>query len=110
MRNVYVFNLPVADNMGREIPAIHHALKGALCRAFGGFTMTPNLEGGWIDPASGDLYLERVNSYRVGTDSEPDAFIAICSHYARLADQLAAYFEVNGAPRVVELKEESTYA
>jgi len=55
--------LPLYDNDGVDLQAVHRSLKTRLCAEFGGYTATPSM-GGWIDN-TGKLYEEPGIAYDV---------------------------------------------
>jgi len=59
--------LPVADNDGRDLTAVHETFARRLCVSFGGFT-ADKVSGGWIGPGN---RLYRDNSIRYTVAMEP---------------------------------------
>ena len=100
---VFTLFFPLFDNAGADLSALHLDLKKTLCRVAGGFTMTPNLEGGWMDPESGAVYFEPVCSYRVAFEGSAAPLLTLADQFGALAAQLAVYVEVDGIPQVRRL-------
>lgn len=58
--------LPVFDNEGVDLGAVHSDLKRHVCEAFGGFTATPSM-GGWLSP-TGKLHEEPGIAYDIACE------------------------------------------
>ncbi len=98
---VFTLNFPKHDNQGASLDALALELRKALCKVAGGFTMAPDQVGGWIDPDTGTLYLEPVDSYRVAFHGEHTRLVALALEYGRRADQKAVYVEIDGEPLIL---------
>jgi hypothetical protein len=101
----FVLNFPAFDNDGQSIERVHDYLRRMFCLCSGGFTMTPNLMGGWYDSESDQVFLESVHSYRVGFKGEDIGLRAIAEQAAEMAGQLAIYIEVDGVPEIIRTEQ-----
>ncbi|MEQ8308035.1 MAG: hypothetical protein RIA09_15875 [Hoeflea sp.] len=83
--------LPKVGNNGDSINHAHGFLKTELCRKFGGFTALES-SGGWIDPETGNAYLEPGITYQTGMADTPEnvaALLKIAIQVGVAAKQLA---------------------
>ncbi|MFT3671282.1 hypothetical protein [Aestuariivirga sp.] len=96
-----IIHLPMFDNDGKPIGAIHDWLKRELCKLFGGFT-SHHATGGWIDPTDeGKVYVEQVRRYIVAASpdfAERNEKLKALAYEAGLrARQVAVYWrDFNG--------------
>jgi hypothetical protein len=63
--------LPVYDNDGVDLAAVHTDLKRHVCEAFGGYTATPSL-GGWLSP-TGKIHEEPGVAYDIACEDTAKA-------------------------------------
>jgi len=85
--------LPLKDNDGADLSAIHAILRAELVQTFGGFSAAA-LDGAWMDEESGRIFLDNSTEYRIAaawTDRERSKLERIATCYAREAGQLALY-------------------
>jgi hypothetical protein len=100
--------LPVFDNRGYTLDAVHARLQRKLAHYFGGFTAT-DARGGWV-ATGGELIKEQVTVYDIAVDDqnkdklggyeEPElarnfadgVLIAICTELCIDADQVCIYY------------------
>jgi len=62
---------PLLDNDGETLEDIHDALQRILVDMFGGFTMQEG-QGGWRNPATHRLHMDKVAIYSVATQDTPE--------------------------------------
>lgn len=99
MRNATLI-LPVRDNDGADLSALHAVLSLELCEAFGGFTAR-DVRGAWRDESDGRVYQDESTEYRIAADWNPAQRLAlesIAARYCAEARQVCVYVEhANGA-------------
>jgi len=96
--------LPVCDNKGNDLNAIHRSLRVYLAKHFGGFTATPAL-GGWVNNQD-ILQEEKVVVYTVAVGDLSDATTAlwtICRTLRKAARQDSIYYcDSSGSVHFIE--------
>lgn len=81
--------LPLMDNQGNPLDAVHSGLRGSLAKAFGGWTATQAM-GGWVGD---DLQEEPVTVYTVAGDAiDNDTLGQIAKTYGQAALQKTVYW------------------
>lgn len=91
MKKQYRILIPSNYNDGTDIPwTVTEHVQKELLNTFGGFTITPNLIGGWLD--KGITYCDRMNAYDIASDSANLVRIAARTIGAELC-QHAMYVE-----------------
>jgi len=97
--------LPVTDNAGADLAAVHSVLSVNLLESFGGYTAAP-VFGAWRDEESGKVYTDESTEYRIAADWNPAQRVEledIAARYGRAAGQLSVYVEhASGAVVFVE--------
>lgn len=86
--------LPINDNQGESLGAVHNKLQTTLCKLFGGFTAVDSF-GGWLSP-EGKLYREPGKLYKVAmepTTSNAAVLRDIARGLAQEADQECIFVE-----------------
>ncbi|MBB4039094.1 hypothetical protein GGR34_000729 [Microvirga flocculans] len=83
--------VPLKDNDGNDLTAVHTFAKHALCRKFGGFTATP-ISGGWMDD-DGTFYEDHSIAYDIAMvpDRQDDVLRDLVLELGVMARQLAMY-------------------
>lgn len=98
MQEAYI-HLPKADNLGNDLTAEAVKVGLALLDRFGGWTAM-EAHGGWKDPATGQVYVEKVDRYAVAADwSDPTAgrdLLRIAAEAARDMRQVCVYVAFPG--------------
>lgn len=96
------FILPVCDNDGRDVTAVHMNVERMLSRTFGGLTRTP-CSGVWYDD-DGTRYSDESVAYDVALDpANADGFIHIATDAAKRAGQLAVYVETPDGAQIIDI-------
>lgn len=103
--------LPVTDNEGRSLQALHDQLQLELCRLFGGMTATGG-QGGWVDD-NGKLVRARVVVYDVAVSMDdefaPATLYRIAAEYGARAKQDCVFLRSpNGIAELVPPMEEAS--
>lgn len=97
-------NLPILDNNGAGINAVHDALQLDLCNFFGGFTVFEG-RGAWVD--NGKLYQEPVMVYQVAFDPNADGVAdllrAIARDYGKAGKQIAMFLVIDGEAEIITI-------
>ncbi len=65
------FTLPLRDNDGADVSAVHDRAENAILDAFGAFTKVP-VSGAWRDEKSGEIYRDESARYEIGADWNPE--------------------------------------
>lgn len=63
--------LPMFDNDGAAIPAVHSAVQDKLLASFGGYSKS-TVEGAWRDPETGRVYTDHNALYSIAMDDTAD--------------------------------------
>lgn len=98
--------VPSEDNEGQSLAAVHSTFKRELCAAFGGYTSFET-GGGWVDPATNELYEEDGTTYQVAieaTSNAVDLFRAMVLSVGRSAGQKAMFYVIDGFATVETLE------
>lgn len=99
MRNASII-LPVRNNDGADLSALHAVLALELCNTFGGFTSSI-VTGAWRDETDGKVYQDESTLYRIAADWNPaqrEELESIAARYCAEAEQVCVYVEhANGA-------------
>lgn len=100
---VFTLNFPLFDNEGRDLSPVHENLQWVLCKVAGGFTMSGNQTGGWLNPDTGAVQIEPVNVYRVAFDGDAAPLLSLARQFGVACEQHSVYVEIDGAPMVLDL-------
>lgn len=88
--------LPLADNNGASLEAVHTNLKKAIVKAFGGYTATAS-EGGWYSEETDTLYEEPGKAYAIACKDSVtvrNTLRTIAEDFATIAEQECLYLRL----------------
>jgi hypothetical protein len=97
-------NLPVFDNNGVNLDAVHETLARNLCVIYGGFTVTAG-RGAWVD--NGRLYHEDVKVYQVAYDPAQigaQRMRDTAQYIGRMAKQIAMFIVIDGEAEILTIE------
>ena len=102
---LYEIAIPLFDNAGLNTNTARRAFEKSVLASVGGYTRLPAAEGAWLD-ASGKLYTDRTQSYRLACDDWQ--FPAVLAEAFRLfPDQLAIFTAEIGTATIHEREREA---
>jgi hypothetical protein len=85
--------MPLADNNGKSLSAVHDAMRADFIAAFGGYTES-DVRGGWRDVETGNNHVEPSLAFDIAAqwDSEKtERLMELAAWYCRAAKQLCVY-------------------